>query len=180
MRRRQLPEVWYFTDVRAGDALWAALDRLPRGGGVVFRHGELAPQARAALLTRVRAVARRRRLVLVVRGSASRAGEGVHLARGDRRRHRGLVTAAAHDRAELVRAARCGAALVFVSPVFATRSHPNARCVGRVRFGLLVRRARVAVAALGGMTPRRYTALRPLGAAGWGGIDAWGDPRQKL
>lgn len=155
MRRRQLPETWYLTDPRVGDDLWNALARLPPGSGVVFRHGELPPAARAGLLARVRAVARRRRLVLVVRGSAAD------------------FTASAHNRAELVRARRAGALLVFVSPVFATRSHPSARVLGRVRFGLLVRGARVAVAALGGMTARRYTSLRPFGAVAWGAIDAW-------
>ena len=37
------------TDERLGDGLWAALERLPKGSGVVFRHYGLAPAERRAL-----------------------------------------------------------------------------------------------------------------------------------
>ena len=70
-------------------------------------------------------------------------------------------------------AERRGADAVFVSPVFATRSHPGARGLGVVRFGLLVRGCPVPVVALGGMDARRFRRVRGLGAYGWAGIDAW-------
>lgn len=152
MRRRQSPAVWLFTDARLGDVV-AAAARLPRGAGIVLRHHELPRLEREALAVRLAAVARRRGLLLI----------DAHDPRIGR----------AHDRAELVAARRRGAAVVFVSPVFATRTHPGARVLGPVRFGLLVRDARVPVAALGGMTAARFRRLRPLGATAWGAIDAW-------
>lgn len=155
MRARHLPVCWLFAEPRLGDALWTALDRLPRGAGVVFGHTGLEAGARRRLFARVAAVARRRRLVLI-----------------DVRDPR---IAKAHDRAELIAARRQGARLVFVSPVYATVSHPGAPALGRVRYGLLVRGAGVPVAALGGMTASRFRTLRPLGAVAWGAIDAWTD-----
>lgn len=173
MRHRQLPRAWLFTDERLGEQLWVALARLPRGAGVVFRHYRLAPPARRALLARVRAVVRRRGLVLVVAAAGARAGEGRHLGVArSRRRYPGLVTAAAHNVRELVAARRCGAVLVFVSPVFASRSHPGAAPLGTLRFRRLARHAHARVAALGGMTAKRFRSLRPAAAA-WGAIDAW-------
>ncbi len=83
-----------------------------------------------------------------------------------------LLSAAAHDLPGLVAARRAGAGLVFLSPVFATRSHPGARTLGPVRFGLLARQAKLPVVALGGMDEARFKRLRPLGAHGWAGIDA--------
>ena len=53
------------TDERQGDALWSALERLPRGAGIVFRHYTLARRERRLLFDRVRRVARRRGLLLV-------------------------------------------------------------------------------------------------------------------
>jgi thiamine-phosphate pyrophosphorylase len=153
--RRHLPRAWFFTDSRVGAALWDVLERLPRGTGVVVRGLSAADAAR------VRAAARRRGLV----------ADGVHIGSTGRRVRGGLVTAAAHSRVELVRARRAGADLVFVSPVFATRSHAGAKGLGRVRFGLLTRGAGVKVAALGGVEAR--TARTVPGAYGWGGIDAW-------
>lgn len=177
MRRLQsLPCVWLVTDPRQGDALWPALARLPRGAGVLFREFERPPGERRALFARVRAVARRRRLVLVLAGDARtaaawRAG-GWHAAGGPSRAARALLrTAPAHDPAELARARAAGAALVFVSPVHPTRSHPGAPALGRVRFGLLIGRTRSDVVALGGMDARRARPVRRLGVARWAAID---------
>jgi len=152
-RSKRLPKLWLMTDERQGEALWEALAALPRGSGVVFRHYSLASGARQALLARVRRVAARRSLLLVA------DGEGP------------VTTASAHNAAELVAAARRGADLVFLSPVHPTRTHPGAPALGRVRFGLLARRSRVPVIALGGMTARRAEALKKLGAYGWAAID---------
>ena len=168
-RHAPLPTIWLMTDPRMGDALWPALARLPRGAGVIFRH--YGVPGRRALYDRVRRIARARRLVLLLAGTPRQAvgwrADGVHggvpgVAR--------IRTVGAHDAAELVRAARCGADLVLLSPVFATRSHPQAGALGRVRFGPLARASRVPVVALGGMDAR---AARGLPVYGWAGIDAF-------
>lgn len=156
----RLPRRWLMTDERMGEALWAALARLPRGSGVVFRHYSLPAHERRRLLADIRAVARRRRL-LVVRGGAEHG------------RFRGALTAPVHSRREAISAVRAGARLLFVSPVQGTRSHPGARVLGRVRLGLMIRGIDLPVIALGGMDERRWRALRPLKVHGWAGIDAW-------
>lgn len=173
----KLPGTWLFTDERQGAALWTALDRLPRGAGVVFRHYR-SPD-RAELARRVRAVCRRRGLLFVVAGSVRLArawrADGAH------GRFPGALTAPAHDCAELVAARRAGVRLAFLSPLFATRSHPGARPLGRLRFGQLARQARVAVAALGGVSAADWRRLKNLGASGWGAIDSWSErPRPGL
>lgn len=179
-RSRSLPRCWLLTDERQGAALWPALARMPRGAGIVIRHYRLDPAARRALITRIRAIARRRGLVVVLAGPAREAVrhrlDGVY--QHPRHGHPRLIElATAHDRAELVAAARRGADQVLLSPVFATRSHPGARVLGPVRFGLLAQRARLPVIALGGMTSDRAKRLAALGAQGWAGIDGWGADR---
>jgi thiamine-phosphate pyrophosphorylase len=171
MRRRHLPQIWLFTDERQGEALWTAIESLPRGAGVILRHYR-APD-RASLAARLRAACRRRGLLFVVAGDRRLArawrADGAH------GRRRGALTAPAHDRAELVAARRAGAQLAFLSPVFATRSHPHARPLGPLRFGLLVRGAGVPVAALGGVGMTTFRRLKGLGAVAWGGIDAFAE-----
>lgn len=164
-RRQPLPRLWLMTDERQGDDLWAALERLPKGAGVVFRHHGLAPRERRKLFERVRRVAGRRRLFLLAAGEGLR-GDGVHGGRG-----RGFRSASAHDLLELKKAERSGASLVFLSPVFPTRSHPEARPLGPVRLGLIAGQARIPVIALGGMDRRRARGLPHI--YGWAGIDAW-------
>jgi thiamine-phosphate pyrophosphorylase len=167
-RRHPIPRLWLMTDPRMGDELWAALERLPRGAGVVFRHYEWPDDERRVLLRAVAKVARRRRLILLATDGLARV-DGSH----NRRAARGLCSRSAHDRRDIVAAERGGADLVFVSPVFATRSHPGARALGVVRFGLMIRGARIPIIALGGMTARRARRLAGLGVHGWAGIDAW-------
>ena len=166
-RRHPLPRLWLMTDERQGEGLWAALAALPKGSGVVFRHYHLPPRERRALFERVRGVARRRRLLLLAGGDALPRADGRH------GRGRGRLSAPVHSIPELKAAERSGAKLVFVSPVFPTRSHPEARGLGRHGLGRLARAARVPVIALGGMDARRARGLAGLNVYGWAGIDAW-------
>lgn len=169
MRRRHLPEIWLFTDERQGESLWTALDCLPRGAGVIFRHYRTPD--RAALAARVRTACRRRGLLFVAAGDPRLArawrADGCH------GRAFGSLTAPAHNRAELVAARRKGVRLAFLSPVFATRSHPGAPSLGPLRFGRLARGAGIPVAALGGVQAADVSRLKRLGACAWGAIDAW-------
>lgn len=172
MRHRQpLPQLWMMTDERQGDGLWAALDRLPRGAGIVFRHYNMGKNGRQALFERVKEIVRRRDHLLMLAGTSEQAlawgADGSHgRGPGD-----GLRSAPVHNWSEIRDAERDGAAFLFLSPVFATRSHPDARPLGPAEFNRLARRTDLPVIALGGMNRIRVRRLRE--AYGWAGIDAW-------
>ena len=156
-----LPRLWLMTDERMGDAVLSSIKRLPKGSGVIFRHYSLAPVERAVLFGAVKRLARARRLMLVFRGR--HGGHG---------RHRGALTAPVHSIPERIAAERNGARLIFVSPVFPTRSHPGSRALGRVGFGQLIRGSAVPVIALGGMTPKRARSLGAFRIYGWAAISS--------
>ncbi len=78
---------------------------------------------------------------------------------------------AVHSIEEAEAAARVGASLVFVSPVFATRSHPGAPALGPEHAERIAEAAGAPAIALGGMDARRFAELE--GFYGWAGIDAW-------
>ena len=168
-----LPRIWLMTDERMGEGLWPALAALPRGSGVVFRHYATPPAERRKLYARVARVARARRLILVRAGPRKLGREdGVHgrfMAHGGT----GLRTWPAHSRSEAMAGVRAGADLLFVSPIFDTRSHPGGRSTGPIVAANRVRGLPVPVIALGGMTARRFGRVRPFGFYGWAAIDAW-------
>jgi thiamine-phosphate pyrophosphorylase len=160
------------TDERMGVSLLPSIAALPRGAGVVFRHYQAVD--RKTLFGVVKRLAKARRLTLVLAGHERCAlrwrADGSHT----RSPHQARVlrTAPVHSIPERLAAERAGAALLFVSPVFRTRSHEGTKPLGPVRFGILVRGAKRPVIALGGMTKGRARSLRPLKIYGWAAIDS--------
>lgn len=176
MRRcKVIPRIWLVTDERMGDALLPALERLPRDSGILFRHYSLSPIVRRALFDRVRRIAVRRGQFLLLAGPPALArawgADGAH--GSGRRSGTLLLSRSVHDLAELRAAARDGIDLVFLSPVFPTRSHPGQATLGPRRFALIARQSSLPVIALGGMDASRARRVRA--AYGWAAIDAWLD-----
>jgi thiamine-phosphate pyrophosphorylase len=164
-RRHPLPTIWLMTDERIADLL-GMVRRLPRGAGVVFRHYATPAAERRRLWRAVRRIALARGLVLVRAGAEALPGElGVHGgALGG-----GVRTWPAHDRRQALAGRRAGADLLFVSPVFATRSHPGAPTLGPRRARAIGAGLGVPLIALGGVDADTFRRLR--GFAGWAAID---------
>jgi thiamine-phosphate pyrophosphorylase len=166
------------TDERQGNSLFRALNRLPEGGGVVFRHHSLAESGRRRLFEKVHSLARGRGLVLMLAGepelAAAWGAHGSHGLCGGRASAPGLLRSVpVHSLAELKGSEGAGADFVFLSPVFPTRSHPGVPGLGPAGFAAIAAEARVPVIALGGMNANNARSLSELNMYGWGGIDAW-------
>jgi thiamine-phosphate pyrophosphorylase len=166
-----VPALWLFTDrMRVRDPV-DAVRRLPPGlAGVVLRDSGAESEVRVRRIARI---CRQRRLWLSVAGDsgmAVRFGGGLHLRGGHRccGPRPSFLTSSAHDRADVRRAVRAGAALIFVSPVFATMSHPGAPALGVAGWSVLARPGRLG--ALGGIDARTVRRLpgwcRYIGAVG--------------
>ncbi len=171
--RQYLPALWLLSDARNDARLEAALERLPRGSGFIYRHYHLAPAERVARWHALARAARSRGHVLILADSTMTALEwGADGAYGAPRAlypRRDLLTlATAHDMAEIGQANRIGADALLLSPAFATRSHPGAAALGPARFRLLAAQAQMPVIALGGMTP---DTARRLAWPRWAAID---------
>jgi len=160
--RDRLPPLWLFTDrVRLPDPT-SAIIRLPPGlAGVILRGGA---EPAAAPARRVARLCRQRRLVLAIAGNpglAAQLGAGVHLSGGRFRagpRPR-FVTSSAHNAVEMGRARRAGAAVIFISPVFPTASHPTQRPLGVLRWAACAAPLRRCAGALGGLDGARIRRL---------------------
>jgi thiamine-phosphate pyrophosphorylase len=156
-----------FTDDREADweAAARALARACPGAGLVVVRARDAAK-RAALAERLAGIA-----PLLIAGDADLAARsgaaGLHLpearmgeAMDWRARHpRWIVTAAAHSLRAVLRARQVDA--VFLSPVFATASHPGAKALSPARAASIAAAARVPVYALGGVTAGNAGRLAP-------------------
>lgn len=171
-----LPLLWLLSDARNDTALEDVLRALPGGSGFVFRHYHLKGAERRARFDALAAIARSRGHCVILSSpwwsEAQHWGAdglyGASAAEAGDRTAGLLWLAAAHDAAEIARANRQGADGIFVSPVFPTRSHPEAGTLGPEGFLALARNSDAPVIALGGMTPARAAQLD---WPRWGAID---------
>ena len=177
-----LPRIWLMTDPRLGERLLAAVRRLPAGSGVVFRHYELEPKERRALFRQVARICRQRGHLLFLAADERLArccgADGFH-GRSERQRQSGLLhSAGVHDARELAEAQSGGADILFISPLYATRSHPGERVLGVTAFRrLALLGGDAAIIALGGMNAARARMQDKRVVHGWAAIDAFGDVR---
>jgi thiamine-phosphate pyrophosphorylase len=151
------------TDDRAAD--WAAAARrLPPGSVVVVRARDA--KRRRALAEELCGLASL--LIADDPGLAQAIGAaGLHLPEARMReamhwraRHPGwIITSSVHSLKALMGTSMLDA--VFLSPVFATASHPGAKALTAVRAAFIAAHAPVPVYALGGVTPRNAALLAP-------------------
>ena len=181
--RQALPSLLFFTDPDRTPEPEAVAARLPPGAAIVYRpFGAPDADARGARLI---AIARRRKLILLVgadAGLAQRLGaDGVHLperlahrARWLKAAHPGwIVTAAAHSILAARRGLAGGADAVVVSTIFQSASASAGRPMGAIRLAIRVRLANGAVYALGGVDDKTAGLLRDVGLTGLAAVDAF-------
>jgi thiamine-phosphate pyrophosphorylase len=186
-RAARLPALILMSDTRRLPDPERALSSLPRGSAVIFRHYDAPDRAQRARRLVARARARGVRVLIAgdARLAAAVGADGVHLPEGLARRGPGpwpcwrrkgwLVTAAAHSRAALFRAARIGADAALLGPVFPTASHPERPALGALLLARLARTSPLPVVALGGISllgARRLKDARLVGIAGISGLTA--------
>jgi thiamine-phosphate pyrophosphorylase len=180
--RNRLPHIWLMTDPRLGDRLLPAIQALPAGSGVIFRHYDLPAAQRQRLFYAVRTICRRRGHKLLLASPPKKALhcdiDGLHNYKSGRHksgRQIYLSSASVHNLKELKSATQQKADLIFVSPIYPTRTHPDARHLGP--FGLKHisghPQCSAAIIALGGMTRTLAAMFKNHKIDGWAGIDAF-------
>ena len=161
------------------------LNRLPRGGILIFRH-YTHPQRRTLAIKVVRACHKRGIRCLIaddIRLAKRCNADGIHLPQyrlssAFSRRllpQKWLITVAAHNRKAVHKAERLGLDAVLLSPVFATPSHPEARPLGILRLAAICHQAALPVIALGGINLPVINRIRQSGVAGIAGISLFYD-----
>jgi thiamine-phosphate pyrophosphorylase len=144
-RRQTMPRQWLIV---VGDEDVERATRLARRSGVVVV-GRLSARA----LRRLELIARSRDLAVAREDSGA--------------------AARVHNPAELRAALLARTPVVLLSPIYPTATHPDWKPLARMRAAALARLGKRRLIALGGMTAKRYAAVRRLGFIGWAGISAF-------
>jgi thiamine-phosphate pyrophosphorylase len=171
----------FFTDPDRMPDAEAVAEILPRSAAIVFRAfgaADAEDQGR-----RLKAVARRRGLTLLVGADATLAArlgaDGVHLPERLAAKSRMLkaahpawiVTCAAHSPAAVRRALAFGADAAVVSAVFPSRSPSAGAPIGPIRMAQIARASRLPVYALGGVNNKTARRLKDAGVVGLAAVE---------
>ncbi len=181
-----LPRRVFLTDDdRVADPV-AVVGTLPPGSVVIAR--SRAANRVPKLVAALRPICRARGVFLLaatdIRAARALDVDGVHLSEvAVRRAGRSmlsfptnwLVTAAAHSPAAVKCAARLGADIVLISPVFPTDSHPGATTLGVYGYRRLAQLVPDRACPLGGITPQTLKRLYGAPVAAVAGIDLFLD-----
>lgn len=152
---------------------------LPAGSAVVFR--DYDHPRRIATAHRYAAICRGRGVLFLVAAdddlAAAIGADGAHWPASrlpERRRparEGSILSVSAHSARELLVAK--GASVIFLSPVFATESHPGAPALGPAAFKRLAAGAPAPVFALGGVDAATAPRLAGPNVCGFGAIGAF-------
>jgi len=179
---RNLPALILLTDdERLPDPL-ASAAALPRGSAVILRSRSDAK--RYALAAPLREVAWQNDLFFLVADDPQLAmkvqANGVHLP--EKRAHETahwralrpdwLITCAAHSERDVLHAKTFGANAVLLSPVFATKSHPNRAPLTQIRLRFIAANVSIPIYALGGIDAHNVARLQGAPLAGIAAIGA--------
>jgi thiamine-phosphate pyrophosphorylase len=177
-----LPLLFAFSDEARDPDPLVLIKHVPEGCGYIFRHYLLPDRGRLAL--QVVKACRKRNLLCFIAGDLQLCmrtnADGIHLPEHLLRRptyglshfkqRGGLVTAATHSLSAGLIAQKYGVDGIFISPVFATKSHVGSTHLGLMRFAQITQHLRIPVFALGGTDLSQTTRLKKSGAYGLGGI----------
>ena len=153
---------------------------LPKGAALILRDYDYPD--REAFAKELVGICSGHGVLTLIGGSAALAervgADGVHLRARDIVTRPAapqgmIVSAACHSAAELILAARAGAHIAFLSPVFETASHPGAPTLGVTQFKALAANAPLPVLALGGVDETNAAALKGPNVCGFGAIGAF-------
>jgi len=165
------------TDERNDLLLENTIRKLPRHSGIIFRHYHLQDTVRAERFAILKRLARKYNHLVLLADHPALArkwgADGVHGRHWRRRETIGLLhSAPVHNEKEIQQAQLNGTDIFFLSPVFATRSHPEAKPLRMLQLRRLSSLCGKPVILLGGMNRKRFMSVRHLGAHGWAAIDA--------
>jgi len=154
--------------------------RLPAGSIIIAR--DYDHPDRVGLAFELRRVTREQKQFLLIAGDPALAryvgADGLHLPEYQLRyppnlASFGLVSAACHSHRALLQAEKLGVDFAFVSPVFTTNSHPDAKALGIHRLARLAAISKVPLVALGGITAQNAAQLYPVKLIGIAAIGAF-------
>jgi len=175
----------FFTDRKRCANLSLTIAKLPKNSAVIFREYDLKSDEREALAKEIIAICRAKNHKILIAKDLALArklgADGTHFSDHDKlplqifnRQNyprKFIFSFACHNFLSVIKLQKLEADLIFVSPIFATKSHPNAAPIGLRQLSKIIRYSKIPIFALGGINKKNVYAIKKLGACGFGAIE---------
>jgi len=171
---QKIPNIWYFTDNIKTKKPNVTINRLPKNTGIVIRPYD--PKQKYKNIKNLIKISRKNSLTILIAGKkAFPFTNGSHIPRWIFRRPKNnkIVSISVHGLKDIRRVINSKANLAFISPVFKTTSHLHKDSLGAVKLGLISRKFKIPLVALGGINEKNIKSLRSIPIHGCAGIDVF-------
>ena len=178
----------FFTDQKRCGDLGEIIKNLPKNSAVIFREYDLSKEKRQVLALEIFAICKKFGHKFLVAKDLKLAQEiganGLHFSDLDagsnatfkapenfKNNRKFIISLACHSLKSTLKAQKSIADLIFLSPIFATKSHLNAKKLGLKTLAKACRSSQKPICALGGINENNISSVRKSKACGIGGID---------
>jgi thiamine-phosphate pyrophosphorylase len=190
---KNLPAMFFFTDRKRVADIFNVIRNLPKNCAIIIREYDLIDDERLDFAKKIVAIARekipQKSLKILVGKDWSLArkikADGIHFSDFDpaeeyskhklqshiKNHPNFLFTFSCHSQKSAIKAQKSGCNLIFYSPIFITKSHPNQQSIGVIKLRNLATKNHLPIYALGGINQENIKLLVNCGIAGIGGIE---------
>lgn len=184
--QKNLPSLFFFTDRKRFQDIFSVIKNLPQGAAVIVREYDLNYSDRLIFAQKVKLLTQKKSLKLIIGKDLSLAikikADGVHFSDHDlswmnylhykKTSPRNFIfTCSAHQFSSLIKADKLALSAVFYSPIFPTKSHPDAKIIGVLQLAKTALKIKTPLIALGGINPGNIRLLKGCKISGIAGID---------
>ena len=185
----------FFTDRKRCDNLITIIKKLPKNSAVIFREYDLEEEKREKLAREILLICKQKSHKIIIGKNLDLATEikadGVHFSDNDilsskiflqlrnnkkinsKNGTKFIFSFACHNFLSVVKCQKMPVDLIFISPIFATKSHEDLPTFGLQRLSRVLRFSKKPVFALGGINKKNIHIVKKLGASGFGGIETF-------
>ncbi len=178
--KKKLPKMFFFTDRNRVKDIFNVVQNLPKNSAIIIREYDLNNSQRFDFASQISDLARKKSLKVFVGKDVELAkkiqADGVHFSDLEGLKSHNnlgrnfLVSYACHSEKSVRKAQKFGCDLIFYSPIFSTKSHPNQKTIGSLKLRNLASKITIPIYALGGIDENNIKILTNSHVAGIGGI----------
>ena len=175
----------FFTDRKRCADLILAIRNLPKNSTVIFREYDLEIKEREEMARKIIKICREKNHKILIGKNLALArklrADGVHFSDRDKlpvqifnRKNlprEFILSFACHNFLSVLKSHQIKADIIFISPIFTTKSHPNVSPLGLAQLSKIIRMSKIPIFALGGVNKQNIRILQKVGAQGFGGVE---------